>query len=628
MCGICGFAGFEDKALAAKMAQTIAHRGPDGHGVYSAKGVTLAHNRLAIIDLSARGKQPMSNDEGTTWVSFNGEIYNFRELRSYLERRGHRFKSDSDTEVLVRGYDTWGERFAERLRGDFAFALWDSNAKKLLLARDFPGVDPLYYYFDSKRKRLYFASEIKALFAAGVPRRVNCEAVNDFLSLQRSIGPQTLFDGVFKVQPGEMVSFENGILRRKKFASLPQPEVKRDVGMHWWVLEAKKRFMHSVERRLLSDVPLGVFLSGGLDSSLTAAAMSSLRDNVKTFSVNFGGNSEDEKYSRLVAEELGTEHTELHVNSANCSIFPQVAWHLDEPAVDIAALPTYLMAREAKKHVSVILTGDGGDEVFGGYGRYSRLGSISKWSWAARHLKHLPLGLNSFGDAARAKELLAESHDRAKLMLSYSSALSEGEKKSYSKKTLKDSNRTLEKMRLFFPPVSRDRRDFARQMMDFDLLTLLPDDYLMKVNKASLAWALEPRVPFLDRDFIAFTQSIPSSLKVRGRHTKILLRKVVASTRLPKALVKRRKQGFNVPTREWLRGELKDIAAQMLSDSQVEKRGLVDKKFARMVLENAPRTETLWGKRFWTLFSLEAWHRIFIDPQRVSKPRGFKDLGV
>lgn len=626
MCGICGVAGLEDGRLVKKMAEAISHRGPDAEGYYSDKGVSLGHKRLAIIDLSARGKQPMSNEDGSVWVTFNGEIYNFRSLRRFLEKHGrHEFASDSDTEVLVHAYEQWGAEFVSRLRGDFAFGLWDSRNKKLVLARDFPGVCPLYYYHDSRNKRLYFASEIKALLAAGVPRAVNLEAANDFLSLQYSLGPQTLFKDVFKVQPGEMLVFQKGVLTAKRFHSLPQPSAGRKSAGEW-IAEVQERFSNSVERRLLSDVPLGVFLSGGLDSSYVAAVMKSLRDEVKTFSVNFGLGSEDEKYSRVVADELGTDHTELSVDASDYRVFPQVAWHMDEPAVDIAALPTFLMAKQAKKYVTVILTGDGGDEVFGGYERYSRLSLLHDWSWAAKRLKLFSSLVNTFSDSPRARELLENSSDGARLLLAYSSALSEREKRVFSTSKLGSRNKTLEKISVFF---GMPGSGFLKELMDFDLQTLLPDDYLMKVNKMSMANALEPRVPFLDVDFIAFTQSIPQELKVARLKTKVLFRKVIANSALPKGLSTRRKQGFNVPTREWLSGELGEIAGQMLSDASVRKRGFFSPDFPKRVLENARARESLWGKRFWALFSLEAWQRIYIDPSGIpEKPSSFKDLGV
>ncbi|MEM4255182.1 MAG: asparagine synthase (glutamine-hydrolyzing) [Candidatus Norongarragalinales archaeon] len=622
MCGICGIAGAWDKALVLKMAYAIRHRGPDANGVFTDKGISLAHNRLAVIDLSARGKQPMCNEDGTIWVVFNGEIYNFKELRRFLQAYGkHRFKSDSDTEVLLHSYEQWGEDFVSRLRGDFAFALWDSKKKSLMLSRDFPGVCPLYYHFDRENGLFYFASEIKGILAAGVKRKVNLEALNDFLSFQYTLGPQTLFEGIFKVQPGETVVFQKGVLRKKTFFSLP-PASPAQKTEREWILELNRSFAKSVERRLLSDVPLGVYLSGGLDSSFTAAVMSSLSEKVKTFSVNFGAGFEDEKYSRVVAEALGTEHTELSVDSSNYGVFPQVAWHMDEPAADVAALPTFLMAQKAKKHVTVILTGDGGDEVFGGYERYARLNLLHNWNLVARRLKHFAFAMGSFGDSERVKEMLEHSGDKARLALSYSSALSESEKKLFSSQILHSKNKTLSKTQGFF-----GKGDFLAQLMDFDLQTLLPDDYLMKVNKTSMAFGLEPRVPFLDRDFVSLTQTLPAGLKVDGFKTKVIMRKLISSV-LPEEVVKRKKQGFNVPTRKWLASGLGEIAGQMLDDASVEKRGLLEKSFVKKVLENSKKTETLWGKRFWTLFSLECWHRIFIDPAEAAKPASFAQLGA
>lgn len=617
MCGICGIAGVEDKIAVALMSKAVSHRGPDGSGIFLDKGISLAHRRLAIIDLSARGKQPMTNEDGTVWITFNGEIYNFHALKRFLERHGgHDFASDSDTEVLVHAYEQWGDDFVSRLRGDFAFGLWDANAKKLLLARDFPGVCPLYYYHDAKTKRLYFASEIKGLLAAGVPRKVNSEAVNDFLSLQYSLGPQTLFQGIFKVQPGEMISFRKGVLKKTKYHSLPNPAQERKSEREW-TTEVKHRFAHSVERRLLSDVPLGVYLSGGLDSSFTAATMKSLRDEVKTFSVDFGDDSEDQTYSKLVAETLGTDHTVLKVDASDYKAFPEVAWHLDEPAADIAALPTFLMAKQAKKHVTVILTGDGGDEVFGGYSRYIWYRKAARLHAALGPLAVLGGSLTEtmgrrFGipKAEKGGLLLREpwSGYRNSLFHFYPREV--------------ETLLRPEVLADVAPTGAVDHLDElwsrapgpASSLLWVDEQTYLPDDLLTKMDRATMAYSLEARSPLLDHVLVEWASGLPDPLLFDRSQGKMILREAYRDV-LPPEILTRRKMGFGVPIGAWMRNELRPQVEDLLlaSDGPLWtwfRRDTVTSLVGRF-LDGGDVADT----RVWNLLALAGW-----ISERVGRP--------
>ncbi|HLD76106.1 MAG TPA: asparagine synthase (glutamine-hydrolyzing), partial [Candidatus Norongarragalinales archaeon] len=395
MCGITGALGFSDPGLLNRMKSSLKHRGPDQEGTFFDENVMLGHRRLSILDLSEKGRQPMSNAEGTIHVVFNGEIYNFKDLRIQLEKKGYRFSTESDTEVLVHGYDAWGPSLCERLDGDFAFALWDSEKKQLVLSRDPVGVVPLYYtLFDGA---LFFASEIKAFFEnPNVPRRVSAQGLSDYLCFRYPVGPLTLFERIFKVQPGQtlLARMEKGdvVLEKKRYFNLTfkeEPFTSSEA-----VQTLRQLVAQSVEKRLQSDVPLGVYLSGGLDSSYITA-LASRSGPVNTFSVRFGDDDDGSDLVHELVSRFNTNHTDLSVESDQFRLLGKIAWHLDEPPADIAALPTYLMAQVTKKHATVVLTGDGGDEVFGGYPRYRMLYRLKKGRSLIRGASSLILPLIS-----------------------------------------------------------------------------------------------------------------------------------------------------------------------------------------------------------------------------------------
>ena len=367
MCGITGFVGLNDDALLKKMCNVIKHRGPNDWGTYTDKNIGLGIRRLSIIDIKG-GHQPVHNEDRTIWIVFNGEIYNFQELRNIVEKRGHRFYTDCDTEVIVHLYEVFGEKCVDYLRGMFAFALWDSNNKRLFLARDRLGKKPLYYtYFDGK---FLFGSEIKSILqCTDVKRAVNLQSMHEFLTLQYVPGPKTMFKDIWKLQPGSTLTLKKGTLKLKKYWDITVTDKNKDeVFCSKKVLEL---FKESVKIRMMSEVPIGSYLSGGVDSSAVTAFMSMFSDKpVNTFTVGFGHHTDEFEYARLIAEKFKTNHKEILMEQKSFNLLPEILWHFDEPIADPAALPTYLISKETKKHATVALVGEGGDEAFAGYEKY------------------------------------------------------------------------------------------------------------------------------------------------------------------------------------------------------------------------------------------------------------------
>jgi len=386
MCGICGIYGFTDRTLIKQMTTSLVHRGPDASGVFVDNSICLGHRRLSIIDLSMRGKQPMFNEDESVAIVFNGEIYNYKELREQLIACGHKFKSETDTEVIIHGYEEYGLEIASKLNGDFAFAIWDSNIKQLYIARDYAGIKPLYYYIDGKN--VLFASEIKSILCyKKVKREVDREALNSFLTFRYVPGEKTLFKGIQKLIPGHYLVVSKEGVKIQKYWDLDLSRTLKKSTV-CWAQEIQTSLRDAVDRRLMSDVPLGAFLSGGLDSSFVVGLMKQIGvKDVKTFSVGFENKKFDEtKYARLAAENLGTEHHELYIDSSAVKNLPNVIWHLDEPIADAAAVPTYMLSQFARKKVTVALTGEGADELFAGYSKYK----LMRWK---QYYDHLPLSI-------------------------------------------------------------------------------------------------------------------------------------------------------------------------------------------------------------------------------------------
>jgi asparagine synthase (glutamine-hydrolysing) len=613
-------AGGVDPARVAEMSGTLVHRGPDSDGSYVEGPIVLAARRLAIIDL-ATGDQPIANEDGRITVVQNGEIYNYRELRHELERAGHRFSTSGDTEVLVHLYEEHGERFAERLRGMFAVALWDSERGRLLLARDRYGIKPLYYR--ETGGELSFASELRAL-----PRgEIDLDALDGFLVFNSVPGPLTIFRDVRKLQPGHVLTWENGrteLTRYARPAPVPAEEVRGDEEAEL-VEELRARLRDSVRAHLVADVPVGVLLSGGIDSSLLAAlAAEEVSEPLRTFSIGFEERTFDELAdARLVAERYGTEHRELVLRPDAALLLPALAEAFDEPFADSSALPTYLVSQLAAEDVKVALSGEGGDELFGGYYTYAADLLAERVGWTAPLLRPLVERLPSSSARAsfdyKAKRFVRAAHLPAL-------ERHHGWKEIFAP----DARAEITGRRGDFDPVDllRDRfaetegADLLARLQDVDLGTYLVDDLLVKTDRASMAHSLEARVPFLDSVVTNFAFSLPSRHKVRGLRKKVLLRKAAAPL-VPPELLRRRKRGFSIPAASWLRGELEPFARETLSPETLRRQGFFHPEaVTRLIDDHVAGREDL-SRQLWGLLAFTLWHERHVErtPGPLREPR-------
>ncbi len=631
MCGIAGFVTFDpaapaDRPTLAAMTDVIAHRGPDAGGFYLAPGVGLGHRRLSIIDL-ATGGQPLGNENGSVQVVFNGEIYNFAGLREELARKGHRFRTHTDTEVIVHGYEQWGEACVERFRGMFAFALWDGRHRRLLLARDRVGIKPLYYAVVPGRA-VVFGSEIKSLLEyPGVSREWSVQALDAYLALAYVPAPATIYKSVQKLMPAHTLVVERGTLHQRRYWDLHFTGTgsARREGEY---LEQLDALLHeAVKIRLVSDVSLGAFLSGGIDSSAVVAAMADTSDApVITTAVGFDDQDFSEvEHARTVADHLGVGmHTHI-VTPEVADLLPKLAWHLDEPFGDSSAVPTYYVSKAAREHVTVALSGDGGDEMWAGYARHrvehaeasarAWLGPLGgtiagalahavpggiKGMRSLRHLVHDP------ADACATKHAydLFEAHHRR--------ALYEPDVRA----ALRGSDPFALHRQAYVRCASPDPLDRALYV---DARTYLVDDILTKVDKMSMAVSLEARVPLLDHKLLEFAATIPSSLKLRGGTSKYLLKKLLAR-RLPPAILQRPKHGFDAPIAGWLRGSLAPLVQDLLFDGRLAERGLFRRQYVTRLWNEHRRGRRNHRHRLWSLVMLELWFRQFVDRDRVTTP--------
>lgn len=631
MCGIYGVLDLTSgpapgEALMARMGEALKHRGPDDEGVYCSRGIALGMRRLSIIDLGG-GHQPISNEDGSIWVINNGEIYNFQELRDRLIKSGHTFRSNSDTEVLVHLYEQHGLDFVKSLRGMFALAIWDGNLSRLVLVRDRLGKKPLYVRREPTR--LLFASEIKAILQAeGVPRELDHESLPEYLSLGYVPAPRTIFLGIEKVLPGHMLVAEKGRVADHEYWDINFDQVEQRSEQEW-IEKVREKLLESVRLRLISDVPLGAFLSGGIDSSSVVAAMAQVMNQpVKTYSIGFAGEDKfyDElPYARIVAEAFHTDHHEIVVRPQVAELLPKLIWHMDEPIADSALITTYLVSRLARESVTVILSGVGGDELFGGYRRYlgdslrryySYLPGFVRRSWLPSLLNSLPQDRSSgwknniryasaFVKAEQAEPVARYSSFvgvfspelRAQLMRGISASDNGGNWAAAVLQPYFDRCRTA---------------DSLHQLMYVDMKTSLPDDLLLLTDKATMAASIECRAPFIDHELVELTARIPSNFKVRGLSMKYLLKKVVAPW-LPPQILHRKKRGFGAPVGAWLRKDLDDMMHDTLSNEQVRKRGLFDPATVSQIIDDhraqrSDHTDHLLG-----LINLELWCRIFLD---------------
>ena len=632
MCGIAGFVesstcpapfgGEAATALAHRMCDVIRHRGPDDEGVWVDDGVALGMRRLSIIDLST-GHQPIHNEDRSVWIVFNGEIYNYRELRLELEGAGHRFYTSTDTEVIVHAYEQWGKQAITRLRGMFGLAIWNTRTRTLLVARDRIGIKPMHYA--TVGGRLYFGSELKSLLEApDLQRDLDPDALDHYLSFLYTPRDRSIFKQVQKLPPGHLLTWNDGRLNVEQYWELPADETF--TGSEADAVEQLRAVLtDAVRSHLISDVPLGAFLSGGIDSSLVVGLMSQVSGaRVKTFSIGFDEPEFDElDAARRVAEHFGTEHHEFVVKPDGVGILDRLVSHFDEPFGDPSAIPTWYVSEMARRHVTVVLSGDGGDELFGGYDRYlphPRVAAFDRYSprtlrrVAAVAAAKLPYGV-------RGKNFLRHvGRDDTGRYLDAIRFFGTDEKLGLM---TPDLLRRIEGR----DPEARLARHFERfarlpwssQMMRFDAETYLPEDVLTKVDRMSMAHSIESRVPLLDNEVIAFASALPDALKIKGGRRKHVL-KEVAATLLPREIIERKKQGFGVPLVTWFRGNLRELFADTLLAPAALQRGYFQPAFvSRLVSEHLAGTrDHSW--RLWQLVVFERWHREYVERRGSTAP--------
>lgn len=633
MCGIAGIVDPSgapvDRGTLARMTRTLAPRGPDGEGLWHGPGVGLGHRRLAVLDLSEAGRQPMGNEDGGIQVVFNGELYNFVELRAELTARGHRFVSRTDTEVLVHGYEEWGDAVVERIDGMFAFALWDARARRLLCARDRMGKKPLYWAQlsrDGGRPPLFvFGSELKALLQVpGLERRIEPRALASYLAFEYVPPPATIFTGVHKLDAGQRLVLEAGGAPRDapaihRYWDLPFPERHEPMRPEEAAEELRRLLTQAVRRRLVADVPLGVFLSGGLDSSSVAATMTELAGagRVRSFSIGFWDRSHDEtEHARVVARHLGTDHQIERLDpGALLRALPEVARFLDEPLGDASILPTFLLARFARRHVTVALGGDGSDELFAGYPTfkaerlarvYDRLPSAAHAAlrWAAARL---PAGTGYFSFDFKVHQFLRGGAARGPLrhqrwMCSLLPEEQVGLLQAEILQAVGDDLLAPVTARAATSP-ARDPRDL---LMDFYCRFYLPGDYNVKVDRASSAVGLEVRAPFLDTDLVTFACHIPPELRLHRWTSKHVLKQAMRD-RLPPSIVQRGKQGFGVPVARWMREELREEVQEALSPARLRRDGWFRPEPVQRLLQEHLSGRRDRRKALWTLLTFQRW---------------------
>ncbi|NIA05984.1 MAG: asparagine synthase (glutamine-hydrolyzing) [Proteobacteria bacterium] len=624
MCGICGF-NWNDQELAKRMAGQLAHRGPDQEGVYAGEGMTLAHRRLSIIDLSENGRQPMFNEEKTISLVVNGEIYNFRELRADLEERGHRFTSNSDSEVILHGYEEWGLDSISRLRGMFAYALYDERERtgKLLLVRDRIGIKPLYYYY--KDGRLLFASEIKAILQdPQVERRLNRQALYDYLGFEFVPAPETMFQDIYKLPAGHHLVFQDQQLRVQQYWDLKFHPGRLQLTFAEAVERQKELLDEAVKSHLVSDVPLGVFLSGGLDSSCIVALMRRhITGPLKTFTIGYRDKTFSElEYAEIVARHCETEHQVLMIDDLKQEYVEKTLWHLDEPMTDLSTVPLYLLCKQAREQVTVCLSGEGADESYAGYDRF-KASRLNNWfrlmpgplrkEVIGRLVAMLPDQAQKKGTVNMLKRFVeganldpAGAHLRWQYFLTNSLAkhLFSG---NFAQHIAQDPFRRVRE----YSARCDAGNDRVNREIYLDMRFMMPDSVLMKVDRMSMASALEIRVPLLDHVLVEFIASLPGDWKLKGMTTKYVFREALKGL-LPDSVVHRGKQGYSLPVKHLLRGELKRYMVTLLNDSAVIRENM-DIRYVNRLIEEHCSMKQNHNHVLWALMNVAIWHNRFFN---------------
>lgn len=635
MCGICGIMGFGpaadfDESLLERMCESLRHRGPDERGArvedFGARDhparVGIANTRLSIIDLGG-GHQPMPNEDQTVWVVNNGEIYNFAELRDGLLKRGHTFRTRSDTEVLVHLYEEKGEALLHDLRGMFAMAIWDGRRQRLFLARDRLGKKPLCYFHDGDR--FVFGSEIKAILQApGVPRKVDTEALFHYLTYQYVPHPWTMFAGIRKLPPAHFMTVDRAGCRieeywRPPFGETSKASAKQLAG------ELRELLFEATKYRLISDVPLGAFLSGGIDSSIVVGIMSQLsKEPVKTFTISFEEKRYDEaEYAREIAELYHTDHREFTVRPDAVEVIPKLVWHYDEPFADSSAIPTYYVSKATAEHVKVALTGDAGDECFCGYHRYKAVKLAAYFDGLPGPVRRIigrgiaprlptSIGVRTFRRRLR-RFLDATALDPVERYVRWIGIFDDERKAALCSPEFLARFGGRSSVEILAQEYREcPAKDFVGCTSFVDMRRYLPDDLLVKTDIASMANSLEARSPFLDHKVVEFASRVPTDLKLRGMTSKYLLKRAFADM-LPRRIRTRSKMGFGVPIADWFRRELRGYLEDAILSPRAIQRGYFRPDYIRQLVREHVEGKWDHGYRLWSLLMLELWHRAFID---------------
>lgn len=632
MCGICGVVGQADEQLIKSMLARIAHRGPDDEGVYIAttgagERIGLGHRRLSIIDLSHAGHEPMSDASGRIWLTYNGEIYNFKEIRRELENLGHRFKSNTDAEVIIYAYLEWGRDCLIRFNGMFAFAIWDSQDETLFLARDRLGIKPLYYA--DTPSGFAFASEIKALLAIpGTERGVDLGALDQFMTFLWTPDPKTAFRGVSKLPPAHYLVYRGGKAEVSEYWDLKFEEDDY-ISEAEWVERVREQVARSVRAQMLADVPLGAFLSGGIDSSAIVALMSGV-SVLKPTTYTFGFRREDlrydileddMKYARVVGERFATDYHEAYLEPDVMELLPKLVYHMDEPVADPAIITSYLICRSARERLTVLLSGMGGDELFAGYPRHAAVKIAEAYNLIPSFLSKPVVDALPGARPGRLTALFRNTKKLARSAalpereryLGFGTYFTESEKREMYSGALAQAAHEFDaygEHQRYFDRVADE--DFVNQMLYVDMKTFLPCLNLTYTDKTSMAASMEVRVPFLDHELVELAARIPAGLKLKGLTGKHILKRA-AEAWLPREIIHRKKTGFSAPVRAWLVRDLRDMVEDLLSESNIRSRGYFEYGFVRKLIDDNLSGRADNGLKVFQLLTLELWHRAFID---------------
>ena len=626
MCGIAGFISKEKnlptaerEILLDKMCKIITHRGPDEQGTIVKNAAALGMRRLSIIDLKS-GQQPIFDCSGNLAIVFNGEIYNYQTLKKDLELRGHKFKTNSDTETIVHAYEEFGADCVEHLRGMFAFAIYDFAAESLFIARDRVGKKPLFYSLTDKGN-FVFGSELKVLLEHGeISKQIDFSALDSYLTFGYVPEEFCIFKDVHKLAPGHFLFFKNGEITTRQYWDFNysgNSDIKTEAE---YIEILREKLTEAVKIRMISEVPLGAFLSGGVDSSAIVAMMSQISDApVKTFSIGFNEDSFDElKFARIAAKHFNTEHHEFVVTPDLVEIVDDLVWHFDEPFADSSALPTFMVSKMARDFVTVVLSGDGGDELFAGYTRYA---TDKKRSGLAKLPKFVRANvLQKIGESlphgAKGKNFLyntsLDAVDRYIDSVSHFGKLKKSEL--YSQNLRENLNGQFGKAEQIFREIadSIGSENPTDKLLYLDSKTYLPSDILTKVDRMTMATSLEARVPLLDHELIEFVQTIPAELKLKGATTKYIFKKALEGI-VPREILYREKQGFGVPIGDWINSQLKDRIHGILSEKRTVERGYFEPRYIKILLDEHASKRRDHSHSLWILWMLELWHRRFVD---------------